>query len=84
MLSYPVHVTPEGEEAVMLTFPDVPEAVVVGRCEDDAFRGAPRVLEAILATYVAVGRPIPAPSEPEGQPTVSTRKFSLIGIVPHG
>lgn len=79
MLSYPVRVTPGGEEAVMLTFPDVPEAVVVGRCEDEAFRGAPLVLEAILTAYVVEGRPIPAPSEPEGAPTVCTRRFSLIG-----
>lgn len=84
MLRYPVQVTPEGDDAVMLTFPDVPEAVVVGRCEDDAFRGAPKVLEAILATYVVVGRPIPTPSEADGKPTVSTRKFTLVGINPVG
>jgi antitoxin HicB len=80
MLRYPVHVTPASEEAVMLTFPDVPEAVVVGRCEHEAFDGAARILEAILAAYVVEGRPIPAPSEAEGAPTVCTRRFSLIGI----
>jgi antitoxin HicB len=80
MLSYPVHVMPEGDQAVMLTFPDVPEAVVVGRSEDDAFRGAPRVLEAILAAYVVEGRPIPAPSHKDGAPTVCTKRFSLVGI----
>jgi antitoxin HicB len=80
MLNYPVRLTPGGEQAVMLTFPDVPEAVVVGRCKDDAFRGAPRVLEAILAAYVLEGRPIPAPSRMEGAPTVGTRRFSLVGI----
>ena len=80
MLSYPVHVTPGSEQAVMLTFPDVPEAVVVGRCEDEAFRGAPLVLEAILAAYVLEGRPIPPPSQVEGGPTVCTRRFSLVGL----
>ena len=80
MLEYPVHITPGGEEAVMLTFPDVPEAVVVGRCQDEAFRGAARVLEAILAAYVVEGRPIPAPSSAEGSPTVRTRLFSLNGV----
>jgi antitoxin HicB len=80
MLSYPVHIMPGGEQAVVLTFPDVPEAVVVGRTEDDAFRGAPRVLEAILAAYVIEGRPIPAPSRAENAPTVCTRRFSLVGI----
>ena len=80
MLSYPVHVRPEGDQAVMLTFPDVPEAVVVGRSEDEAFRGAPKVLEAILTAYVVEGRPIPAPSRAPGAPTVCTRNFSVIGI----
>lgn len=80
MLSYPVRVRPEGEQAVMLTFPDVPEAVVVGLSEDDALRGAPRVLEAILAAYVVEGRPIPAPSKLQGVPTVCTKRFSLVGM----
>jgi predicted RNase H-like HicB family nuclease len=80
MLNYPVHVTPGSEQAVMLTFPDVPEAVVVARCADEAFRGAARILEGILAAYVIEGRPIPAPSEADGAPTVGTRRFSLIGV----
>ena len=80
MLSYPVHVTPGSEQAVMLTFPDVPEAVVVTRCADEAFRGAARILEGILAAYVVEGRPIPAPSDAGGAPTVCTRRFSLVGI----
>lgn len=80
MLEYPVKITPSGEEAVMLTFPDVPEAVVVGRCEDEAFRGATRVLEAILAAYVVEGRPIPVPSPANGSAKVRTRLFSLAGI----
>lgn len=79
MLSYPVHVTPGSEQAVMLTFPDVPEAVVVGRCEGEAFQEAADVLEAILAAYVIEGRPIPEPSQVQGAPTVCTRRFSLIG-----
>lgn len=82
MLSYPVHVMPGDEQAVVITFPDVPEAVVVGRTQDDAFRGAPQVLEAILAAYVVEGRPIPAPSKAEDAPTVCTRRFSLIGMDP--
>lgn len=80
MLSYPVLLTPGNAEAVMLTFPDVPEAVVVGRCADDAFQGAPRILEQILAAYVVEGRPIPAPSDADGAPTICTRRFSLVGI----
>lgn len=79
MLSYPVRVTPGSEQAVMLTFPDVPEAVVVGRCVGEAFQQAADVLEAILAAYVIEGRTIPKPSQAQGAPTVCTHRFSLVG-----
>jgi hypothetical protein len=52
----------------------------VARCADEAFRGAPRILEQILAAYVLEGRPIPAPSDADGAPTIGTRRFSLIGV----
>ncbi len=77
MLSYPVKLNPEGERAVMLQFPDVPEAVVVGASEGDALRKAVPVLEVILAGYLDEGRTIPAPSAIAGAPTVATDKFAL-------
>jgi predicted RNase H-like HicB family nuclease len=44
---------------VILTLPDVPEAVVVGYSEDDALRRAPAVLDSILQGYVSEGRRLP-------------------------
>jgi predicted RNase H-like HicB family nuclease len=76
MRTYPVRVVPEGEGAVMLLFPDVPEAVVVGRSEDDAFDRAVPVLEAVLTGYVDEGRPLPAASDICGAPTVSSARFA--------
>lgn len=80
MLSYPARLTPTEEGTVMLTLPDVPEVVLVGRDEDDAFDQAPAMLEAVLAGYVLEQRPIPSPSDVCGAPRVETAKFSLIGL----
>jgi antitoxin HicB len=64
----------------LLIFPDVPEAVAAAATEDEAFDQALPALEAALATYVVQGRPIPAPSDICGAPTVRTEKFSLLGL----
>lgn len=80
MLSYPVRLIPEAERAVMLTFPDLPEAVVTGASEAEVFEQAQAELEKALAGLVADGRPIPTPSDICGAPTVSTDKFDLLGM----
>ena len=76
MRTYPVRVVPEGEGGVMLLFPDVPEAVVVGQSEDDAFDRAVPVLEAALTGYADEGRPLPPASDICGAPTVSSARFA--------
>lgn len=80
MLAYPARLLPTDEGTVMLTLPDVPEVVLVGRNEDDAFERAPALLESVLAGYVVERRAIPAPSEICGAPTIATDKFSLVGL----
>ena len=80
MLSYPARLLPTDEGAVMLTLPDVPEVVLVGRDEDEAFAQAPAVLDAVLAGYVLERRPIPTPSDICGAPSVETDRFSLVGM----
>jgi predicted RNase H-like HicB family nuclease len=80
MLSYPVRLTPAGERMVMLTFHDLPEAVVVAADEEDAFARAGAALEAVLGGYVLEGRSLPAPSDVCGAPTVTTERFSLLGL----
>ena len=80
MLSFPVRLAPGEENKVMLTVPDVPEAVVVGASEEEAISSAPSVIESVLAGYVVEGRPIPAPSDICGAPVVTVEKFSVLGI----
>ncbi len=65
----------------MLTFHDVPEAVIVAAAEDDAFGRAVPVLETVLGGYVLEGRSIPTPSGVCGAPTVTTKRFSTVGMI---
>lgn len=59
MLSYPCRFLKQSNRMVILTMPDVPEAVVVGYSEDDALRRAPAVLDSILRGYASEGRRLP-------------------------
>lgn len=79
LLRYPIRLIPEADGRVRLTFPDVPEAVVVADGEQEAIDGAPAELERALGGYAAAARPIPAPSDLCGAPLVGTRKFSFSG-----
>ena len=63
--AYPAKFTPDDNGTLMVTFPDVPEAVT------DVFDKAtsnPRAAEALAAAlsfYVEAGRPLPIPSTPK-------------------
>ncbi|HZG10228.1 MAG TPA: type II toxin-antitoxin system HicB family antitoxin [Allosphingosinicella sp.] len=75
MPSYPAKIT-EGEEGlVLVTFPDVPEAVVCAEGERAALERAPEILDSVLAGYEAEQRPIPQPSDDEEGPRVRRRRF---------
>lgn len=80
MLAFPIRIVPCGDGGVTACFPDVPEAQSRGADEDEAVGGALAALEKALAGYVADGRPIPAPSDICGAPTVETTRFSLLGL----
>jgi hypothetical protein len=57
--AYPCQLRTQSNRMVILTMPDVPEAVVVGYSEADALRRAPAVLDSILQGYAAEGRRLP-------------------------
>lgn len=70
MFDYPVILTPDGA-TVLVTFPDVPEAITFGTDEDEALLQAVDALESALAFYVADRKPLPVPSKARrGQKTV--------------
>jgi len=70
MFDYPVTLTPDGH-TVLVTFPDVPEAITFGADEHEALRQAVDALETALSFYVEGRKPLPVASKPKrGQHTV--------------
>lgn len=70
MFDYPVILTPD-DGTVLVTFPDVPEAITQGEDEDEALLYAVDALETALSFYVDDRKPLPVPSKPKrGQKTV--------------
>ena len=70
MFEYPVTLTLDGD-TVLVTFPDVPEAVTFGADEDEALLQAVDALETALSFYVDARKPLPVASKAKrGQRTV--------------
>lgn len=69
MFDYPVILTPDGD-TVLVTFPDVPEAITFGADEDEALMQAVDALETGLSFYIDARKPLPLPSEANGGQTV--------------
>lgn len=81
MFDYPVVLTPD-EGSVLVTFPDVPEAITFGQDEDEALLQAVDALETGLSFYVEARRPLPVPSASDGRPTVrpSALECAKLGV----
>jgi len=62
MFDYPVILTPDGG-TVLVSFPDVPEAITFGADQDDALLHAVDALETALSFYVDARKPLPAASK---------------------
>lgn len=67
MLAYPIELTPDDNDTVMVTFPDLPEAVSFGDDEADAVARAVDALETMLASYIIDRKDIPVPSKARGK-----------------
>ena len=82
MLDYPVILTPD-DGTVLVTFPDVPEAITFGMDEDEALLQAVDALESALSFYVDARKPLPVASKPKrGQRTVcpSALEAAKLGV----
>src|SRR5665213_3114419 len=62
MVRYPVVLAPDTNNTVLVTFPDIPEAVTYGADQTEALQRAPDALETALMAYIEDRRPIPRPS----------------------
>lgn len=85
MLAYPYILTPDDNGTLLVTFPDIPEAVAVGEDEDtakiEAIDGLICALEGYFEDRKAV--PVPLPSENDGEhvvvlPALETAKILLL------
>ena len=82
MFDYPVILTPD-DGTVLVTFPDVPEAITFGADTDEALMYAVDALESALSFYVDGRKPLPVPSKPKrGQKTVrpSALECAKLGV----
>jgi antitoxin HicB len=71
MFNYPV-ILSENDETVMVSFPDIPEALTFGQDEEEALIHAIDALETGLSFYIEDRKPLPVASIPlVGQKTVS-------------
>lgn len=77
MLTYALRLAYRYDGMVLATVPDVPEAMAVGRDDEEACEQALRALESALDDYVAQGRPLPA-SRTAGTVTVTTVRFEML------
>ncbi len=82
MFDYPVMLIPD-QGTVLVTFPDVPEAVTFGAEKEDALLHAVDALETALSFYVEARKPLPTASKAKrGQHTVrpSALECAKLGV----
>jgi antitoxin HicB len=84
MMKYPAILTKDTNDTLLVTFPDVPEAVTFGADETEALARASDALETAFMAYIEDRRPIPdaSPIESAGQrsvtlPVLSEAKIAL-------
>ncbi len=79
MFCYPVILTPD-DGTVLVTFPDVPEAITFGANEDEALHHAVDALETALSFYVDARKPLPEPSVRPDLPSVRPSALESIKL----
>ena len=70
-LAWPADLQQQEDGAILVSFPDVPEALTEGTTEAEALMQARDCLIAALGGYVEARRAIPRPSPARGRPTVA-------------
>ena len=78
MWSYPIELTEDDNDTIMVSFPDVPGALSFGDDKADAVENGRDALETVFSGLIADRKDIPSPSAPNGRPTVS---LSLLGAL---
>ena len=71
LLVWPAELERQEDGSILVSFPDVPEALTEGETESEALAQAQDCLIAALGGYVGARRTIPRPSPARGRTTVS-------------
>jgi antitoxin HicB len=80
IMDYPVDLTPDDNDTVLVTFPDVPGAITYGDDEREALANAVDALESIFSVLIADRRDIPRPSPARDRKTVSPTLLGSLKI----
>ena len=85
-LAWSVDLQRQQDGAVLVSFPDIPEALTEGATETDALTQARDCLIAAIGGYVGERRPIPSPSPAHGRalvalPALMAAKVALYGAM---
>ena len=80
--AWPVELAPQKDGTILVSFPDIPEALTEGETEDEALAQAQDCLIAALGGYVASRRAIPRPTPAPGRhmvtlPALAAAKIAL-------
>ncbi len=80
--AWPVDLEPQADGTILVSFPDIPEALTEGETEEEALAEAQDCLAAALEGYVEARRPVPHPSPANGRPLVAPR--GAVAVSPGG
>ena len=85
-LAWPVDLQRQEDGAILVSFPDIPEALTEGATETDALTQARDCLIAAIGGYVGERSPIPNPSPAHGRtlvalPALVAAKVALYGAM---
>ena len=83
-LVWPVELARQEDGSILVTFPDVPEALTEGETEAEAMVQAQDCLVAALGGYIGARRAIPWPSPARGRTTVPLPALSAAKIALYG
>lgn len=64
MLRYPVKLSKDTNETILVDVPDIPEAHTFGQDREEALLRAPDAIESALMCYIDFRREIPVPMPP--------------------
>ena len=83
-LTWPVELERQEDGSILVSFPDVPEALTEGETAAEALAQAQDCLVAALGGYVGERRAIPRPSPARGRTTVSLSALTAAKIALYG